>query len=199
MIAYNTTLLNNIAIVKKAKQWYANNLITTDQMGTILKKYPVDYFKPNLFVKIGLFVFTIFMVSAALGIFSLFLFSLFANFHNSDTTDGIGIFASIVFAGLCGFFHEKFIKWRNWYNNGIDSALLYCALSFTVSVLAFGLSNNLNGDDRLMILYTIMLPILFFAMIRYIDRIVAVLFSATHFNTALVARLCHTTKTLCNQ
>ena len=54
MIAYNKILLSNMAIIKKAKQWFSRDLITGAQMASVLAKYPTEYFKPNIFIKVGL-------------------------------------------------------------------------------------------------------------------------------------------------
>lgn len=173
MIVYNTQLLDHIAIIKKAKQWYANKLISTEQMASIQKKYPVDYFKPNFFIKIGLFLFTLFLIGAALGFFTLFTLSIFSQLNSMD---GYGIVTSLIFACASFFALEKLIKWRNWFSNGIDDALLYSGLSFMVSVIAFSISHNLNDFDVFLILCLIMLPILFFCIRRYLDRIVSIVF-----------------------
>lgn len=171
MIAYNEILLSNMLIVKKAKQWFSRDLITGAQMATVLSKYPIEYFKPNIFIKVGLFLFTLFLISAALGLFSLMSMGILMN---SNSYEGYGIFVSILFGGACVFFLEKFIKWRNWYSNGIDDALLYSALSFIFSAIAFSVSNNLNDEDGFLLLCFIFLPFLLVAAARYLDRVVTI-------------------------
>jgi uncharacterized membrane protein YgcG len=175
MIAYNKTLLINMALLKKAKQWFSRDLITTTQMANVLEKYPTVYFKPNIFIKIGLFLFTLFLVGAALGLFSLFSFSILVN---NNSIEGYSIFVSILFGGACIFFLEKFIQWRNWYSNGIDDALLYSALSFIFAAIAFSISNQLNDEDGFLLLCFIFLPFLIAGSVRYIDRVVTLLMMA---------------------
>lgn len=171
MTVYNTTLLSNIAIVNKAKQWYARNLISTEQMGKIIAQYPVTYFKPNIFIKIGLFVFTWFLVSAALGIYSLFTAMIFTQFDNFMP---YGIVSSALFAGLSFFALEKLVKWRNWFSNGIDDALLYIGLSSVVTLIAFCFSNMQSGENIFLMVCIFFFPVLLFAMLRYLDRVVAI-------------------------
>lgn len=168
---YNINLLTNITILKKAKQWYANQLISTDQMGTIMSKYPVNYYQPNIFVKIGLFIFTWFLVSAALGIYSLFSSILFSNFN--DFTP-YAIITSILFAAASFIALEKLIKWRNWFSNGIDDALLYIGLISVAVLLGFCFGDVGSDEDTILLLCVFYLPVLFFAMLRYIDRVVAI-------------------------
>lgn len=175
MIVYNTKLLTNIAMVKKAKQWFSLNLISAPQMAAVLKKYPVEYFKPNVFIKIGLFIFTFFIIGAAMSVISLFTFMVFSQL---ESFEGYGIFMSILFGGVAGFLLEKFIKWRNWYSNGIDDALLYATLGSVLSVLIFIISlTNLNDEDSFLLICYIMLPILALAIMRYVDRIVTIVFA----------------------
>jgi hypothetical protein len=170
MTVYNTTLLSNIVIVNKAKQWYARNLISTEQMAKVIAQYPVTYFKPNIFIKIGLFVFTWFLVSATLGIYSLFTSMIFTQF---DSFMPYGIVSSALFAGLSFFALEKLVKWRNWFSNGIDDALLYIGLCSVVTLIAFCFSNMQNGEDIFLLVCIFFFPVLLFAMLRYIDRVVA--------------------------
>jgi hypothetical protein len=87
-------------MVKKAKQWFSLNLISAPQMAAVLKKYPVEYFKPNVFIKIGLFIFTFFIIGAAMSVISLFTFMVFSQL---ESFEGYGIFMSILFGGVAGF------------------------------------------------------------------------------------------------
>lgn len=171
MTVYNTTLLTNIAIVQKAKQWFARNLITTDQMATILNRYPDTYYKPNVFIKIGLFLFTWFLVGAAFGIYSLITFMIFAQL---ESFIAYGIITSLLFAGLSIFALEKLIKWRNWYSNGIDDALTYIAVIAIGSFLGFCTSEIYNESDAFLVFCFLFFPVLVFAMRRYLDRILAI-------------------------
>ncbi|MBK6523691.1 MAG: hypothetical protein IPG08_16040 [Sphingobacteriaceae bacterium] len=171
MIAYNKILLSNMLIVKKAKQWFSRDLISGAQMASVLSKYPIEYFKPNIFIKVGLFLFTLFLIGAALGLFSLMSMGILVN---NDSFEGYSIFVSIIFGGACVFFLEKFIQWRNWYSNGIDDALLYSALSFIFSAIAFSISNDLNDEDGFLLMCFIYLPFLMAGAVRYIDRVVTI-------------------------
>ncbi len=46
MIAYNKTYIENSLLVKKAKQWYARNLISAEQMNDIEKQYKSEFYSP---------------------------------------------------------------------------------------------------------------------------------------------------------
>jgi hypothetical protein len=171
MIAYNKTLLNNLRIHQVAKRWFANNLISTEQMAKVISNYKIDHFKPNIFIKIGLFIFSFFIIGAALGLYSLFTMALLYN-SNGDGVVAYSIVACVLFATACFFFLEKFIQWRNWYSNGMDDALLYNGLGFLLSIIIFSMSDNLNDEDAFLIVCMVYLPFLTAAVIRYADRVV---------------------------
>jgi hypothetical protein len=173
MIAYNQTLLNNLRIHKVAKRWFANELISAEQMGKVITNYKTDHFKPNVFIKIGLFIFSFFIIGAALGLYSLFTMALLYN-SNGDGIVAYSIVACVLFGTACFFFLEKFIQWRNWYSNGMDDALLYNGLGFLLSIIIFSMSNNLNDEDAFLIVCMVYLPFLTAAVIRYADRVVTI-------------------------
>lgn len=172
MIAYNKDILEHLAIKQKARNWFSNGQLNVTEMAAILKAYPLSVYKPNVFIRLGLFVFMLFMVSAAMGFFTLFTVAIFSVL---DTMTGYWIFMNVLFAGLCFFFLEKFIQWRNWFGNGMDDALLYSALSFTGAVFAISIfAGDMNEENSFMLWFLIMLPVLLFAAVRYIDRIASI-------------------------
>src|SRR4051812_42764330 len=71
MIAYNTTKLFHLRLLRKAKHWYALQLLPTEQFAVVAERYKVNFYTPNLFIKIGLFLFTWVSILAALGLFTL--------------------------------------------------------------------------------------------------------------------------------
>jgi hypothetical protein len=173
MIAYNKTLLNNLRIHKVAKRWFAHELISAEQMAKVISNYKIDYFKPNIFIKIGLFIFSFFIIGAALGLYSLFTLGIFAA-TSSNSYQAYGAITCVIFGTACFFFLEKFIQWRNWYSNGMDDALLYNGLGFLLSMIIFCVSDNLNDEDAFLLVCLVYLPFLVAAVIRYADRLVTI-------------------------
>lgn len=169
MIAYNQEFINNLALVKKAKQWYARNFISDVQMVTIQKKYSTNFYNPNLFVKIGLFIFTSIAISAALGFYMLFCFTASNGLELSDV---FPVFTCILFAGLCLAGLELFIRNKLIYRSGVDEALLYSALGFILSGIVYSIgSYNYNAT---LISAVVFLPFVVIASIRYTDTIVSI-------------------------
>jgi len=169
MIAYNQEFITNLALVKKAKQWYARNFISDAQMATIQKKYHTDFYNPNLFVKIGLFIFTSIAVSAALGFYTLFCFTAS---NGLELSDSFPIFTCVFFAALCIGGLELFIRNKLIYRSGVDEALLYSALGFILSGILFSIDDD--STNGMLVTSILFLPFLVAASIRYIDTIASI-------------------------
>lgn len=168
MLAYNITFILNLAIVKKAKQWYSQQLISTEQMSTILKNYTSGFYTPPLFIKIGLFLFTFVAILAAVGFYSLFFSSLY-----SSSKKGFPVFTCFLFAVVCIAALELFIKEKKVYRSGIDECLLYTALVFLFSGFGILISDVADDQNNFLFLNIIAAPILVAAVIRYSDQLVS--------------------------
>lgn len=172
MKAYSADTIKNSFLKKKAAFWHANKLISDEQYASILQKYSATLQTPNVFVKIGLFIFILFIVLASLGIYSLFFSSIM---YNSNNGIGFGIFTCLLYASACFFVLEWFIKNKKIYNTGTDEALLYIGLTF-LAVGIFLVTDEISSDSSLLFLFTA-LPFITFAVIRYADRITTLVLS----------------------
>lgn len=175
MIAYNQTVINNISIIKKVRKWYAVNLLKRDQLELANKKYFMNFYSPNVFVKIGLFIFTLFAILALLGLFAAFFFT---GYSTSQSEKLFFIVSSIIFTIACIFFLENFIKTKMLYRSGVDEALLYSAIVFLYSALYFIInyvSSRFIENDVLLLLLLIIFPFVALATIRYIDTLVTII------------------------
>ncbi len=172
MKAYNADIIKNSFLKKEAAFWHANKLISDEQYAAIIQKYSASLQTSNVFVKIGLFIFILFIVLASLGIFSLFFSSIM---YNSTNAIGFGIFTCLLYATACFFVLESFIKNKNIYNTGTDEALLYIGLTF-LAVGIFLITDEISSDSPLLFLFTA-LPFITFAVIRYADRITTLVLS----------------------
>lgn len=164
MKAYNSDTIFNISIKQKAKHWFAQKLITEEQYAAISSQYPNQFYTPNIFVKIVLFVFISFIILAALGMYSLMASSLFTVASNFIIT-----FTCMLFAGACFFILETIIKYKRFYNAGADEALLYATLLFIAAAL-FWITDSLIGENALLF-SCLLLPFLGIAVLRYADKI----------------------------
>ena len=75
MIAYNKTSLHNNDVRKQATAAFENNLLSADELQQIKEKYPVQFYTPNFFIRIGLFILTGIIVSFSFSLFSLVFMS----------------------------------------------------------------------------------------------------------------------------
>ena len=161
--AYNETWVENIGNQAIIKNWHEQKLLNDEQYDDALKAFPVGFHRSNIFVKIGLFLFTNIVGSASFGFLSLFLAGLLSE------SIGLGI-VSLIYAGILFFFLEFFIKKNNFYRSGADNALLYAMLG---ALYMFFLSVT-NFDLPIWAYCIIALAVLLPALLRYADPLVAI-------------------------
>ncbi len=71
MIAYNKTWLANLRLQVQLKKQLNKGCITDAEFSAIQEKYPVEFYTPNLFVRIGLIILTCIIVLFGGGLLSL--------------------------------------------------------------------------------------------------------------------------------
>ena len=179
MIAYNAIALRHRAVMQKVRKWYAQQLLTPAQFEACSAQYTSDFYQPNFFIAIGLFLFTLLIVLAALGFYVL-LFGQALD-HSSVIAFSALLFAFAAIAAL-----EILIQQKKLYRAGIDQALLY------VGVLSMGvfwgsiLHEPFEQRQGLLQWSFMMLPILLAAFVRYADALMAVLALAALYCVALL-------------
>lgn len=172
MIAYNKEYLLNILLLQKAKYWFAKKLLSQEQYKTITEKYVSGFYTPALFVKIGLFIFTYILISAAMSMYSVFFVMML-----DSGSEGFMGFTSFLFAVACFVALELLIKNKNLFRSGIDEALLYAGIGFTYGFLAFLFMDiSFRAEDMALFYAILSLPLLGTALARYADRLVALAF-----------------------
>lgn len=159
--AYNETAVRNLQLQETAEELLKDGRLTPPQYEQVKTAFPMELKQGNLFVRIGLFLFTGLCVA-----FSILLVTwLTGNFGNSQKGWG----AQMLFFGITlTALNEYFIRDRHWYRQGSDNALCYASLiclSFGLSVI-FDISNEL-------IYAVIALVLLTLATVRYGDPFLA--------------------------
>jgi hypothetical protein len=162
--AYNSNILFNTSVKRKAENWLAQKLITEEQFISISNYYNTYSYTPNIFVRIGLFIFTCFIVLASLGMY----FLLFSSGFN--TGSGFYEITSLLYAIACFTALELLIRKKQVYKAGSDDALLYVGL-ISISLFIFSLMSSFETDSPI-VFFSSLLPILFAACVRYADRLV---------------------------
>ena len=89
MLAYSTTTLENLAIHEAAEEAADFNLISPQKETEIKAHYVVGLYSPNIFVRIGLCLLTVFIVLASVGLVGLM------------TSFSAPVFLMLVFAAGC--------------------------------------------------------------------------------------------------
>jgi uncharacterized membrane protein YgcG len=165
MKAYNTQWSVNDFIQNMAKKWLHRGFLSQEQFVDIQKNYQVDYNNPNIFLKIGLFIFTNLAASFSGGLFALFLSGVFGNY----TQLGFIIESILLGVGFV-FILEFLIKNNKLYHSGVDNALLYMALGAFCTAIFFIFE---NAKIPSWFIYGLALPFFIIATIRYADVLVA--------------------------
>ncbi|MCE7066051.1 hypothetical protein [Dyadobacter sp. CY326] len=158
--AYNQTWIDHLHIQQIAEAWREKKLLTEEQAANVEKAFPQQFYRPGIFVKIGLFIFTLIACSFASGLVSLFLLA-------SGSDESISAVSLFCMAGFV-FFLEYLIKTKRLYHSGVDNALLYSAMAASV-IPFFSLFDNLDVWQYCIILFAISLV----ATLRYADLLTA--------------------------
>lgn len=118
--AYNETWVENLHVQRQAAIWKSKNLLTGQQEEEVKAQFAEKFYRPGIFVKIGLFLFGVVACSFFVGFLSLFTF---------DTRSEAGFSTLSLICCACFVFTlEYLIKTKNLFHSGVDNALLYAAI-----------------------------------------------------------------------
>ncbi|HTD39701.1 MAG TPA: hypothetical protein VK671_03705, partial [Mucilaginibacter sp.] len=136
MIAYNKTWLANLRVQQEVKKQLNSRCITNAEFKSIQERYPVGFYTPGLFARVGLFILTFIVIAFADGILSL----MFASASDLVETPGWMFFLAILsYVAL-----EVMVNSKHHYRSGVDDALLVISgLLFAVGfAMLFSHYNN---------------------------------------------------------
>ena len=118
--AYNQTWVENLYVHRQAAAWKSKNLLTSEQEEEVKTQFAEKFYRPGIFVKIGLFLFGVVACSFFVGFLSLFIY---------DTSSEVGFSTlSLICCACFVFMLEYLIKTKNLFHSGVDNALLYAAI-----------------------------------------------------------------------
>lgn len=167
MKAYNPQWSENDFIQKTAQKWLKQGFLSKEQSSGIEKSYFHDYYDPNIFLKIGLFVFTILAASVSVSLMSVFFISIYETNLNAAF-----VIQSLIIGGVFFLLLENLIKGRKLYHSGVDNALIYMALGAFCTAIYF-LFENLNPPTWLFLM--LFLPLFIATTIRYAESVACTL------------------------
>ncbi len=123
MKGYPSAFVEQLAIIRKVRTWQEDKKLSATQVGELLAHYSNDLYQPNVFIKIGLFLFT----GLACSFFTSLMFLIFAPaFTNSFEQETL--FLSTVLSISFAIALEYVIRVKHFVSVGIDNALLYACL-----------------------------------------------------------------------
>jgi hypothetical protein len=165
MIAYNKVWLANLRLQEDVKENVKRGFITGEEFKNIKDKYPVGFYTPSMFARIGLFILTLIVVAFTDGILSL----LFASASDLIETSGWVFFLAI----LSYIALEAIVRSKHHYRSGVDDALLFISavLCCVASAMLF---SHYNVVYYIPVSATIFVLSLYFS-IRFADMLIAAL------------------------
>ncbi|MCC7301519.1 MAG: hypothetical protein IT233_02655 [Bacteroidia bacterium] len=173
MIIYSKENLHGLHITNAAKRWFARNWISAGILEKTQTAYPVTFYSPNVFIRIGLFLFTHFIISSAYGMF-IFWFNFIDSSSWETAMASMLIFFAVLCTGTLEFGIRRLVKGRELYNSGIGEALIYSALGFLAGGLFWLLSGtSMNDEDAFLTTCFLLLPVLLAGAVRYLDLVCA--------------------------
>lgn len=165
MIAYNRQWLDARNVRDAAANWHTKHLISPAIWQAIHARYPVGFYSPNVFIRIGLGIFCWILVSSVGG-----LAALFASMISLDSLPLIGML--LLFSGACIVaMLEFFVRSRHHHGSGIDDVLLYIGAAQLIGGVCLVFS-SFNGP---LPYFCLALPILIAGAVRYADTLLTAL------------------------
>ncbi len=135
MIAYNNKWLYNRYVRKQADEALHEGCITSEAYDAIIRAKEVGFYSPNYFVRIGLAILTMVVISFMMGMLGM----MFAAFSSSFA------FLSIIMGIACYAAAQWLVKKSYHFHSGVDNMLLWMAACFVCSGITYELSYN-NGQ-----------------------------------------------------
>ncbi|TGE05261.1 hypothetical protein [Hymenobacter fodinae] len=167
--AYNPAWAQHEAMHAATARWFRRGLLTSEQQQAIQTAYPLDFYRPGLFLRIGLFIFAYIGASGMVGL--LAVITSFDHLESLAFIAAIGTWLAL----------EFFIRSSRLYHAGADNALLYMALGWAALWLTAVLDDVLPSISSSSLLSSIQTTLLLgplfllglLATIRFADRVVA--------------------------
>ncbi len=129
---YNENTIRNLQINNTATELFEEGSLTPPQYEQVKMAFPVALNQPNLFVRLGLFLFTSLCISFSLSSVAFFI-------GNLDLGEKGWGSLLLLFAVLLTVLNKRFIQERQWYRQGSDNAVCYASItSFVGGICLIG-------------------------------------------------------------
>jgi hypothetical protein len=157
MIAYNHADLDNRIVQEQADEASVKSCITREEDSQIRGAYPANFYTPNIYIRIGLFLLTV-----VIALFSLGLFAMITDPGNH----GIGIL--LIFSGaVCYGVLEYLVYSKKHFRSGVDDALLWIAIGLIATGIIW------YTDPIVLTQYVVIFILAFYGSLRFADHVMS--------------------------
>lgn len=161
MIAYDTQGLDALETLKTAQDLHRSGQLTDTQWQAIQAQNVPKFYTPNLFIRIGLGIFTLILLISSIGMGWLVA--------ETNSQEGISIM-SFVFGLLTIAVLEKWaIQSARHLRSGVDDMMLY----YGVGLMVTSILMLLPYETPTVVYPAVMLPFMLVGSVRYLDRLFA--------------------------
>jgi hypothetical protein len=122
MRAYSASSMEALRARDLLKEWNDEGLLTAEQYQRMEQETPCELRRTNIFLRLVLFLFTLIILAAGVGLFFAVLFS-------SPGDQTVGVFL-VIFAALCYAAAEITVSQARLYRYGIEEAFAACSVGF---------------------------------------------------------------------
>jgi len=166
MIKHSKVWLDNLLFHNHFKANNAAGCLTDEEYEKLKVKYPIGFYHPGIFVRIGLFILTCIIIAFSTGLLSLML-------ADARLIDNFGW--PLVLGVGCYVILELMMKKKHYYQSGIDNALLWSSAISLTMAFAWMLDTlgNYKGDHYIgLSLFVLLLSI--YLTLRFTDLLMSV-------------------------
>ena len=168
MIIYNKEWLNNRKIQDQTSLAFEHGEIDEEELKSIKEKYPVGFYTPNLFIRIGIFLLTSIILSFSFGLITLISYDM----RIAESPYYLLFLAVITYIALESFVHKK-----HHYQSGADDALMWTFAGLLLSAYIFlmdiiFLSSSYHHEE--IFLYGFAFLLAGYLTLRFADALMAI-------------------------
>ncbi|MBK9338956.1 MAG: hypothetical protein IPM98_21425 [Lewinellaceae bacterium] len=161
MIPYNRIWLDALLTRDAALDWHRQGLFSDEKWQVVQARHVVHFYSPNVFVRIGLAIFTLILLLAGVGLGGLIL--------DADSVEGFALLCFFYGLILLAALEMWAIGSARHFGSGVDDMLLY----FGTSMLLGSVYLLLPYNTGVLTYACLTLPFLVAGSIRYLDRLLA--------------------------
>ncbi len=149
MIAYNKEWLDNLLIQQQLDAAYHKNFINKEEFLSVNNEYAAGFYTPNIFIRIGLFILTLVIVSFSMGLVALIMVSGV----NEKTVGALLLFFGVLVLGVLQFIIQK----KHHYKSGVDDALLWVFGGCIIGGINLMMDISTTGNALLIVIFSVIL------------------------------------------